>query len=134
MGKPWQGYDPTSMGRHWAVPAKLLREVMGCEPHESMSLARQAAILDERVHSLAAKDAEDRWTRIVKRYLGEVRGSRTCGRILTHQLASRRTIWATPRKNRKHCWNASSRPAATKATWCSIRSAAAARPSPSRKG
>ena len=25
-GKPWQGYDPTAYGRHWAVPGKLISE------------------------------------------------------------------------------------------------------------
>ena len=37
---------------------------------------------------------------------------------------------ATPPKNRSPCWSASSRPAATPATWCSTPSAAAAPPSP----
>ena len=33
-----------------------------------------------------------------------------------------------PTKSRKRCWSASSRPAATRATWCSILSAVAAQP------
>ncbi len=26
-GQPWRGYDPTSRGRHWAVPGSLVREL-----------------------------------------------------------------------------------------------------------
>ena len=26
-GKPWRGYDPTSHGRHWAIPAKIRSQV-----------------------------------------------------------------------------------------------------------
>lgn len=26
-GQPWRGFDPTSKGRHWAIPGKLLEEV-----------------------------------------------------------------------------------------------------------
>ena len=28
-GKPWKGYDPTKIGRHWAVPQKPLTEILG---------------------------------------------------------------------------------------------------------
>ena len=28
-GKPWKGYDPTKIGRHWAVPQKPLLEILG---------------------------------------------------------------------------------------------------------
>ena len=30
-GKPWRGYDPTSFGRHWAVPRALVKE-LGIDP------------------------------------------------------------------------------------------------------
>lgn len=26
-GKPWHGFDPTSKGRHWAIPGRLLEEI-----------------------------------------------------------------------------------------------------------
>ncbi len=30
-GKPWRGFDPTSIGRHWAVPSELVRSA-GIDP------------------------------------------------------------------------------------------------------
>ena len=41
-GQPWAGYDPTPRGRHWAVPASLLKE-LGFDA-EGMS---QVQMLDE---------------------------------------------------------------------------------------
>jgi site-specific DNA-methyltransferase (adenine-specific) len=28
-GSPWRGYDPTALGRHWAVPAELVKSLSG---------------------------------------------------------------------------------------------------------
>lgn len=41
-GRPWQGFDPTAKGRHWAVPGKIWEEV-GVDPsglgqHEKLDL------------------------------------------------------------------------------------------------
>jgi len=71
-GKPWRGYDPTAMGRHWA----------------------------------------DSPTASTKR---------------------QESGWATRRRSRRHCSSGSLRQAATRATWCWIRSVVAARRLPPRR-
>lgn len=39
-GKPWRGVDPTSKGRHWAIPGKLIEEIpedfSGLTQHEKL--------------------------------------------------------------------------------------------------
>ncbi len=30
-GKPWKGYNPTDVGRHWAVPNKLIKNIIGAK-------------------------------------------------------------------------------------------------------
>ena len=48
-GLPWQGYDPTSRGRHWAVPGSLVRELGISEDlplHEKLDALEQAGYID----------------------------------------------------------------------------------------
>lgn len=42
-GKPWGGYDPTSVGRHWAIPG-YMREVIGKTPTVQEALDKLEAI------------------------------------------------------------------------------------------
>ena len=71
-GKPWKGYDPTAIGRHWAIPGKLLSEVMGAAPPKSMSLHEKLQYLDDNgfIH-WPKKTGGLLGTPEVKRYLGE---------------------------------------------------------------
>ncbi|MGA2620164.1 MAG: DNA methyltransferase [Thermoguttaceae bacterium] len=71
-GKPWKGYDPTAIGRHWAVPKKLLKEILGCDPPASMSLHDKLEYLDEKgfIH-WPKKAGGATGTPEVKRYLDE---------------------------------------------------------------
>ena len=49
-GKQWRGFDPTSIGRHWAVPSKALEAIgIGNDEQPSLSTA----------HKLDALDAEE---------------------------------------------------------------------------
>ena len=64
----------------------------------------------------------------LKRYLDDDRDG-ACWRRLERHLRStpkRRNVSATPPRSPSPCWNGSSPPAPTPATWCSTRSAAAA--------
>ncbi len=45
-GKLWKGYDPTKIGRHWAVPQKPLLEVLGDKGKESLTLQEQLDLLE----------------------------------------------------------------------------------------
>jgi DNA modification methylase len=42
-GKPWRGYDPTSVGRHWAIPG-IMRELIGPTPTVQEALEKLDAI------------------------------------------------------------------------------------------
>jgi len=46
-GKSWRGYDPGSIGRHWAVPQKLLLFILGDNPPEGMTTQQQLDLLDQ---------------------------------------------------------------------------------------
>jgi DNA modification methylase len=67
-GKPWRGYDPTSLGRHWAIPGsvQVLGEAEGVEDTQS---ALDRLDVAGRIHW--AKQGG--WPRY-RRYLDEVRG------------------------------------------------------------
>lgn len=45
-GKPWKGYDPTKIGRHWAVPQKPILEIVGEESKNELTLNEQLDILE----------------------------------------------------------------------------------------
>ncbi len=42
-GKPWHGYNPTNIGRHWAIPSKVIRE-LGID--ENLSVQERLDALD----------------------------------------------------------------------------------------
>ena len=48
-GKPWRGFDPTAMGRHWAVPSKLVLS-LGIDPdlpqHEKLDVLYKMGFID----------------------------------------------------------------------------------------
>ena len=48
-GKPWRGYNPTSVGRHWAVPSKLVL-AFGIDPklpqHEKLDALYNLGLID----------------------------------------------------------------------------------------
>jgi len=48
-GKPWRGYDPTSLGRHWAVPSDLV-EMLGIDKelpqHEKLDALADLGVID----------------------------------------------------------------------------------------
>lgn len=46
-GKPWRGYDPSSIGRHWAVPKKVVETLVGTERAAQMSIQERLDLLDE---------------------------------------------------------------------------------------
>lgn len=46
-GEPWRGYNPTILGRHWAVSRNLLLEVVGEEEIKDKNTQEKLDILDE---------------------------------------------------------------------------------------
>jgi site-specific DNA-methyltransferase (adenine-specific) len=48
-GKPWNGYDPTANGRHWAIPSDLVNE-LGIDPdlgvHEKLDALNALGVID----------------------------------------------------------------------------------------
>ncbi len=48
-GMPWRGYDPTAVGRHWAVPGKLVQD-LGIDPdlpqHEKLDALADFGVID----------------------------------------------------------------------------------------
>ena len=48
-GKPWQGFDPTAKGRHWAIPGKLWEEsgldATGLSQHEKLDLLLEKGLI-----------------------------------------------------------------------------------------
>ena len=44
-GKPWKGYDPSKIGRHWAVPQKPLSEII-CGQKENLTTQEQLDLLE----------------------------------------------------------------------------------------
>ena len=45
-GKPWKGYDPTSRGRHWAIP-NTIREILGSKIGKMTTQEQLDALLKE---------------------------------------------------------------------------------------
>lgn len=71
-GKPWHGVDPTSVGRHWAVPSRSLLGIATRSEIRSMSTQEKLDLLD--AHGLICwpeKGATPRY----KRYLDENPGN-----------------------------------------------------------
>jgi site-specific DNA-methyltransferase (adenine-specific) len=47
-GKPWKGVNPTSSGRHWAVPLNALKEVAGDIDIRSLTTQEKLDLLDSK--------------------------------------------------------------------------------------
>ncbi|MCS7137593.1 MAG: site-specific DNA-methyltransferase, partial [Candidatus Caldarchaeum sp.] len=45
-GKPWRGYDPTSIGRHWAVPKRVVEELVGKQQAAKLTVQEKLDLLD----------------------------------------------------------------------------------------
>ncbi|RMH07264.1 MAG: site-specific DNA-methyltransferase, partial [Armatimonadetes bacterium] len=45
-GKPWKGVDPTQVGRHWAVPQRLVEEIVGEECAAQMTVQEKLDALE----------------------------------------------------------------------------------------
>lgn len=46
-GKPWRGFSPEKIGRHWALPKKILEELVGHEIAENLTTQEKLEILDD---------------------------------------------------------------------------------------
>lgn len=44
-GKEWRGFNPTKISRHWAVPRKLLLQILAAEEAQKLTLQEQLDIL-----------------------------------------------------------------------------------------
>ena len=69
-GQPWRGVNPTDMGRHWAVPNKVLLETLG---KESLSLTVQQKLNALDKQGLIYWPPKGKMPRF-KRYLNEEAG------------------------------------------------------------
>ncbi|GIV06353.1 MAG: hypothetical protein KatS3mg016_1928 [Fimbriimonadales bacterium] len=45
-GQPWKGVDPTQVGRHWAVPQRLVEEIVGKERAAQMTVQEKLDALE----------------------------------------------------------------------------------------
>jgi DNA modification methylase len=72
-GKAWKGINPTSIGRHWAVPQKPVLALVGEDRASKMSLAEKLDLLDENSFILWPKTKKKDGAGLprFKRYLGE---------------------------------------------------------------
>ncbi|MDW8107381.1 MAG: site-specific DNA-methyltransferase, partial [Armatimonadota bacterium] len=71
-GQPWRGIDPTTVGRHWAVPNQIVASIVGTERASKMSVQEKLDVLDEAGY--IAWPAKGRMPRL-KRYLHESQGN-----------------------------------------------------------
>ncbi len=46
-GKPWKGIDPNAVGRHWAVPQRLVEEIVGTERAQQMTTQEKLDALEQ---------------------------------------------------------------------------------------
>lgn len=46
-GKPWRGFDPTSKGRHWGVPVRVVTSLLGARAPKQMTTQEKLDLLDE---------------------------------------------------------------------------------------
>ncbi|MCK5564067.1 MAG: restriction endonuclease [Planctomycetes bacterium] len=46
-GKSWRNVDPTTSGRHWAVPNKIVQKLIGNKTIDSLSVQEKLEVLDE---------------------------------------------------------------------------------------
>lgn len=73
-GKPWRGFDPSAIGRHWAAPKYLIVELVGDEAAAQMSSQEKLDLLEAKgfiYMTPKAKSAAGAGFPQWKRYLGE---------------------------------------------------------------
>jgi adenine specific DNA methylase Mod len=123
-GKPWRGFDPTSTGRHWGVPAAIVASLS-----ESRNLTSQEKLdlLDEHdfIYWTPGRGGKPGFPQL-KRYLTDGQPIQDVIDDIPPINSMAQDASATPHKSRSPFSSASSPPRRTKATWCSILSAAAA--------
>jgi DNA modification methylase len=68
-GKPWRGYDPSALGRHWAVPRKIVEELVGKERALQMTTQEKLDLLD--AHGYIHWPAQGKGFPRFKKYLSE---------------------------------------------------------------
>lgn len=47
-GKPWRGYDPSTLGRHWAIPRKVIEDLVGQARASEMTVQEKLDLLDAK--------------------------------------------------------------------------------------
>jgi len=70
-GSAWRGFDPSSIGRSWAVPNKIVVELVGEQKCKMMSVLQKLDLLCEKGYIYFSKTG----TPSVKRYLDLSEGS-----------------------------------------------------------
>ena len=92
-GRPWHGYDPTSAGRHWAIPA-YLKEDLERRGEELSSLTTQQKLDLALKHSLVYLPANEGGQPAIKRYLTDRDGTRLQD-IGAYQPYTEGSLWET---------------------------------------
>ncbi len=57
-GKPWRGHSPEKIGRHWALPKKVLQELVGEEIAENLTTQEKLEVLDDHGFIYFAKKSK----------------------------------------------------------------------------
>jgi site-specific DNA-methyltransferase (adenine-specific) len=63
--KVWRGYDPKEVGRHWAVPNKLVQKLVGSKRMKELGVIEKLELLHKRGYIVFSKNEVPRF----KRYL-----------------------------------------------------------------
>jgi DNA modification methylase len=69
-GQAWRGYNPTDIGRHWAVPNSTIEEFVGKDICNSMGVIEKLELLYEKGFIAFSKNGIPR----VKKYLDQSKG------------------------------------------------------------
>ena len=92
-GQPWQGYNPTNAGRHWAIPAYLREELE--ERGESLTDLITQEVLDLALkHNLIHLPQKEGGQPAIKRYLSRRYGTRLQD-IWAYQPYTENMLWDT---------------------------------------
>jgi DNA modification methylase len=70
-GKEWRGFNPTNIGRHWAVPNKIINKLIGKEKVKSLGVFEKLELLYERGYITFSKNGIPSF----RRYLSEMAGA-----------------------------------------------------------
>lgn len=66
--QPWRGYDPSAIGRHWAINTDVVESIVGKDVAEKLTSVEKLEILDQHGYIYLPKKA-DGFPRL-KKYLG----------------------------------------------------------------